>query len=230
MGVSETHSYHKTVALYTAVIGAIFNDVTIVRSDNKTIKVPIANSDKADYNTRLEQNPDAGEDIEFAARYPRLAYRLVGWEKDLTRATNKFLQLSDQTVDRNVATDVNTQYNRIPYKFTFILEAKTKYMDDMLQIFEQIVTRFNPNIQVMVSDNPDLNQTSSLNITLDSSSKSDNSESAFEGVDGITAEFNLTLDGYLYMPTNNLGIIKTINLSYFDLDIQDHLIDTDVIT
>lgn len=229
MAILETPFYHKTIHLYSAVFGTIFNNVSIVRSDGKTIKVPLAYAGQQKHNVRNDENPDP-DAARYAMRLPRMSYRLTGWQKDESRITNKNFRLVDATVDRSTGTGVSSQYNRVPYNFQFELAAKTKNMDDLLQIVEQIVVYFNPSIQVVVNDNPDISGDTAINISLDDSSMNDDFAGDYETTRVLEATFTFTVEGYLYMPTSGYGVIQTIHLNYYDLDDPDSMVDYQMIT
>lgn len=224
-GILDQHFYHKTITLIVGVFGTIFNQIKIERSDGKLIAVPILYAPGQKYNER-QANPDL---IRFRKTSPRLSYELTGWMRDTTRSKNKMHTLDNlHAVDR-ITGDTKIQYNRVPYKFTFRLDATAKYLDDLLQICEQVLVKFNPSIQIVVKDNPDLVSNSSFTITMSDSQHMDTFEGSFEDSRELTATFNFTVDGYLYMPTNDSSIIRRIELNYFDIPFEE-LIDTDVIT
>lgn len=229
MAILEQPFYHQTIKLYTSVFGTLFNDMSIVRKDGKTIKVPLYYAEKQPANVRMDQNEDPNA-ARYKRRVPRLAYKLTDWRKDSTRQKNKMHQLTNQHALAGTDTTTKTQYNRVPYTFDFELVAVTKYIDDLLQIVEQIAVYFNPSIQVVVNDNPDLSDESAITITMTDSTKMQPFEGSFEDEREIEATFNFTLDGYLYMPTSDSSIIKTIYLNYYDLDDPDTMIDQTILT
>lgn len=229
MSLFSEHFYHKTIHLYSAVFGTLFSEMYIVRDNGKTIKIPLSYAGQQKENVRNEENPDPNA-ARYKMRLPRLSYLLTNMQRDETRLTNKMYRLQDITTDRTTVSSINTQLNRIPYTFSYQLNAKTKHLDDMLQIIEQIAAWFNPNIQVVVDDNPDINENTAVNIIMRDFSLNDQFEGAFEEGRSIEATWNFDLEGYLYMPTNNSGIIKTININYRDLINPDTILETDVIT
>jgi hypothetical protein len=215
MAVLENHFYHKTIATLTGVFGSIFDEIKIKRSDGKIILVPIAYAIKQRYEVRNSQNEDPS-----AARYkmqlPRLSFKLVGLRKDNERALNRNNMLVEQGVDRSTVNSLSSQYNRVPYVFSYQLNAKTKTMDDMLQIIEQIVVYFNPTLRVIVEDNPDLNQNSAITVRMTDAGIEDITEGMFESEQAIEATMNFELEGWLYMPTNTAKIIKKVTVNYLD--------------
>lgn len=228
MAILETHFYNKTIKLYTAVFGTVFNDINIVRDDGKSIKVPISYAGQQKQNTRLDAE-DEVPSARYKMRLPRMAFRLTGWEKDESRLTNKRHILQDRLPDRTTVNSIQSQYNRVPYNFNFELLLKTKHIDDLLQVAEQILVYFNPSIEIVVNDNPSINSDTALNLELVSSSLEDNFEGVYEEGRIIEAVFNFTLEGYLYMPSQTSGIIKKINLNYYDLLNPDDILESDIV-
>lgn len=224
--VLTNHFYHKTITLLTGVFGSVFNDIKIVREDGKTIKVPIAYEVRQRYSVRNEQNEDPNA-VRYKMRLPRMGFKLTSIRKDNDRVTSRFNRLTQQGVDRTTVDGLSSQYNRVPFLFGFQLNIKTKTIDDMLQIVEQILVYFNPTLRVTVEDNPDLDQNSSITITLLDSGIEDISEGSFDSEQSLECSMNFELEGWLYMPTSEAKIIKKVTVNYFDLTSGD-LLETTV--
>lgn len=229
MAILEQHFYHKTIHFYTGVFGTVFDGIKIERSTGKQIKVPISYAGQQKQNTRASENADPNAS-RYKMRLPRLSYVLRGWQKDDSRITNKMHVLQEQNVNRSIANQVNAQINRVPYNFDFELRAKAKHMDDLLQITEQILPYFNPSIQIVVDDNPDLQGSTAIDLTLNDTSLEDQFEGMYEEGRILEATFNFTIEGYIYGPTTPSGIIKTVNINYYDLLNPDDILETDVFT
>jgi len=229
MAFLDTHFYHKTTSLYTAVFGNCFSDLKLIRSDGKTISVPIAYAAQQRYNVKLDQDPDQSL-IKFMKRTPRMSFLLTGFRRDSIRAKNKFFRLTNKHVVNPATEPVSAQYNRVPYIFSYRLDITAKYLDDFLQIVEQICSAFNPSIQVVVKDNPDLQDESALTITMLSSGLQDNFEGTYETGREITISLEFELEGYLYSRTTESSVIKTVHVNYYDLVDSPFLIASDVYT
>ena len=227
MSILENHFYHNTVTTYMKVFGAIFDKIKVVRPDDKMITVPIALASGQKYNIRNQQNPDPSA-VKYKQTLPRMSYGFTGWRRDPVRARNKLHKISDFSSGDSI---VQTQYMRVPYTFNVKLDVKVQYMDDLLQIFEQISVYFNPSLQVTVIDNPDISGQTAITITMTGSNSEDVFEGSFEQSEEITMSFDFELEGYLYMPTSEGGLITHIELNYKDLDseqlIEQVVIDAD---
>ena len=215
MAILENHFYHRTIATLTGVFGTIFDEIKIVRKDGKTVLVPIAYAVKQRYNVRNTQNPDPLKS-NVKMQLPRMSYKLTGMRRDPSRATSKFARIVDKAVDRTQALSLNAQMNRVPYTFSFQLNIKTKTIDDMLQVVEQIVVNFNTPLSVLVDDNKDVHQDSAIVIKLLDTGIEDMSEGGFEDEQSFETVMNFELDGWLYMPTSVAKVIKKVTVNVFD--------------
>lgn len=227
MTILDQHFYNKTVTLYSSIVGNCFSDIKIER-DKGLIKVPIAYAAQQKYNVITDQDEDPNL-VRFMKTTPRMSFRLLGWTRDVSRVKNKMHRLTN--MHKVGATgDIKAQYNRVPYRFSYVLDVTTKYLDDLLQIFEQIAVVFNPSIQIVVKDNPNIDDESALTITLDDTPFEDSFEGIYETGREITCSFNFTLEGYLYMPTRDGNIIKTVYVNYYDLGDPEKILDNQTFT
>lgn len=219
----DQFTYHRTITLLSGVFGAVFNEFTVSRADGTKILVPIAYETKQKYDVRNTQNPDLNNQLKYKTILPRLSFKLTSWRRDTDRALSKYNQLIEAGVDRTSVTSMASQRNRVPYKFTYTLNAKTKNIDDMLQIVEQVLVMFNPSLTVTVKDNPDLSSDSAINIKLTDSQMMDIFDGSFEDEQVLETTFNFELDGWLYMPTSTAKIITKVIVNVFDMDTKEHL-------
>lgn len=226
MAVLEQHFYNKTINTYTSIFGSVFNDIKISRANGKMINVPISYSLKQKYDVRNTENKEPN-----AARYkmilPRLGFQLVGVSPDPIRRTNKMNRLV-QNVNRSTAPSVSAQYNRNPYVFQYQLFIKTKNIDELWQIVEQILFYFNPTIRVRAKDNESLDENSIITIKLTNSGVDTIVEGSFEDTEVFEVTMDFELEGWLYGPVQDAKPIYTININYFDMNTGEQ-IDSDQI-
>ncbi|MDX1532722.1 MAG: tail sheath stabilizer and completion protein [Nitrosopumilaceae archaeon] len=216
----ETYFYHKCIRTYTAAFGTLFNNIKIVRKDGKTIKVPLAYASRQKFDiAEKKENTDA----HIKTVHPRLAFNFIGMQRDDNRVENKRIKLREGN-----GLQVDTQLNRVPYTFNYEVYLQAKHLDDLFQVVEQICAWFNPSLDIFIEDNPDLNQTTSINVKLDTESMTDSFEGLMEDTKILNFTFQFTVEGYLYMPTEQHGTIQQITLNYYDLD-TEVLYETDQI-
>lgn len=189
----------------------MFNNIKISNDGGATtIDVPVV------YGPAKIYSKKADHDDRWRKKVPIIAYELVGnpvFQPD--RNTNSRHKLSNN-VPAPIGTTTENQYqsNRVPFDLEFTLYIKTKNQGDMNQIIEQILPFFSPSITVNIKDQEDITVEQDIRITLNNSSERDNNYNGdFEETNEINAELNFTLDGYLYKPTENKKIIRTITLN-----------------
>lgn len=220
MSVFDHHFYHGTMRQYMGAFGSVFSKIKISRhkKDSKpTFIVPIANVDQEQSQVDRDQNvgKNNNEIPAFDKALPRMSYALTGWERDVMRQVDK--RTIRRTVKDATGKTIETQYNRVPYRFSFTLYIETKYMDDMFQIVEPIMAFFNPSLNIRLKEN-DLGDTTDLNLTLLDSSRENFSLVDYSSTKSRKAEMEFVLDGYLYLPTMQSKTIHTVIIDYKDLE------------
>lgn len=153
-------------------VGGLFSNIFTVTKDingvtKKIVNVPLAFADKEKFITRLQQDPSLDEDIEISL--PRLSFEIVDYQYDSARQLNKVNKVVCEKDGQTVHT-----YAPVPYNIYFNVYSYTKTIEDNLQIMEQILPYFTPemNLSIKMMQNPDLIQNCQFvlnNITYDSS-------------------------------------------------------------
>lgn len=226
MTVLDNRFFHGSIELYTKVFGTVFNNIKVLRDSGQIIPVPIMYATGQKHNIIDQQKPDKNIS-RFKATYPRMSFEMTNVSRDITRVKNKQHRITD--FDRvDPKSTVKAQYNRVPFNFEYRLDIKTKYLKDMWQIIEQILVSFDPSLQVVVKDNPDIGGESGITITLNGNSLTDDIEGMVETERQIDVSMNFILEGYLYRRTDDVGLINKVIIEYRDIDNED-LFDTQVI-
>lgn len=223
MAALDQHFYHNSIRTYTALFGALFNKLKIERSDGKVITIPLAYSSRQKFD--MIQKREANE-AHYKTSFPRMGFLFTGFRRDDSRKENKKLFLRGSANEFNA---VQKQLNRVPYTFSYDLYLLAKDMDDFCQMLEQISVWFNPSLTVNITDNQDLAIDSAVKITMLDPNIEDSFEGLMEDEKRLSATLNFEVEGYLYMPTSEQGLIETVNVNYYDLD-TSVLIDSDTFT
>lgn len=162
-----TH-YHKTIRKINAAFASLFNNIVLIRyntdgSENQRLIVPIEFGDKEKYLKRLEGDPELHKKIQVLL--PRMSYELTGFRYDASRKlnTNNLNFASSSSSDK-----VLSQYNPIPYDFSFALTIYTRTVEDGNQILEQIIPYFTPDYSLRLNLIPEMNITRTVPIVLNS--------------------------------------------------------------
>lgn len=194
--------YHGTTRAMVVSFCGLFSNIFTVTKDTtnitkKIVNVPIAYANKEKFLVRLKQDPGLNEDIQIIL--PRLSAEIVGQEYDSARQLNK--------VNKNVCfKDGKTtfMYSPVPYNITFQLYSYTRTTEDNLQILEQIVPYFTPdmNLSIKVMQNPDFIQDCQL--ILNSVNTDDAYDGGFEERRYIITTYEFTLKMYYYSPIRGL--------------------------
>lgn len=222
----NSHFYHKSFTKYTSVFGSLFSNMKIIRENGKTIQVPISYSSRQQFDYFAENKKEP----HIARSLPRMGFVLSNWQRDTSRLQNKNHMIMQSNYDFNSASQPSVQYNRVPFTFNYELFIATKNLDDMLQLIEHISVVFNPSVNIMIKDNDDLELDDTITVTLNSNSfEDDYSFGEDPSSKIIKTTLSFTLEGYLYMPTIQNGVIKTININYKDID-TDQLFFSDQFT
>lgn len=208
--------YHQHVRKYITCFGTLFNDIAITRKSkkgtDKTIKCPIIYSTKNRQLNRLIENPVLNETWESV--FPRLSFELTG----MTYASNR----KENTIhySLNNAGDGRARllsYSPAPYDFTFQLVVYSLYLEDLLQIIEQIIPFFQPEYCIKVKEIPSLGLVRDVVVVLTGiTAELDRTGSYTENTNPYTATLEFTLKGFFYGPAEEKPVITNLesNLWY----------------
>lgn len=179
-------------------VGGIFSNVFCVTKDRdkvtqKIVNVPISYANKEKFITRLQQDVGLNEDTQISL--PRLSFEIVGTEYDSVRQLNKVNKSISIKNDRYVYS-----YSPVPYNLTFNVYSFTRTQADNLQIMEQILPYFTPdmNISIKVMQDPDVVQ--DCQFVLNSVSTDDSYDGSYEDRRYIITTYSFTLKMYYYGP------------------------------
>lgn len=128
----------------------------------------------------------------------------------------------------SLSSSYSGQYNPVPYNFEFTVNLFVKYIDDGLQIIEQILPYFTPFYTITMNDIPSLDMKRDVQITLTSVSQSDEYEGAVEDDRIITWTMTFVANSWIYPPISDSKIIKTAVTNFYELDTTQKLVTTTV--
>lgn len=196
--LTKTPFYHGTTRKMVVGFAGLFSNIFIQTKDQfgitrKIVNVPLAYANKEKFIVRLQQDPNLNEDTQISL--PRMSFEIVGFEYDSNRQINK-IQRSNITKDNKSG----HQYAPVPYNLSFNLYTFTRTQEDNLQILEQIVPYFTPdiNLSIKVLQNPDVIQDCTLimnDVNID-----DQYDGGFEDRRYIISTYSFTLQMNYYGP------------------------------
>lgn len=121
-------------------------------------------------------------------------------------------------------TPFSYQYNPVPYNFEYTLYAFVKYIDDGLQIVEQILPYFTPFYTVTLLDIPTYGVKRDVPITLNSITSEDQYQGDVADDRIITWTMTFTAAGWVYPPVkDSAGVIKNADVNLVDMDFEQIL-------
>lgn len=210
----ENFFKYNELRRYTVLFGQLFSDLHILREteDKQTfIKVPLKYGRGYVYE-KFGDNDDKKTRMRIVL--PAMSFVLTQWDEDGSRKTNTYNKLASRKIgDDN---KVNTQFGRVPYNFTYELAVRTKNIDDMNQIMEQIIPAFSPALTVKCQDNDELDVQQDITIQmLPGVEMEDTEEEQIDVGRVITWTINFVVKGYLYKRTNREPVVLQVEVNNF---------------
>ena len=108
-------------------------------------------------------------------------------------------------------TTVVTGYTPVPYNFDIDLSIMVKNSDDGAQILEQILPYFTPEFHVTLNELSTLGVKRDIPIVLTAMNTEDSYEGDFITRRALIHNLSFTVQGYLYGPTQDQGIIREVD-------------------
>jgi len=143
--------YLKIAEKNVSLFGNIFSDLSITRikstntSVTQTIKVPITYAGKESFNYLIKNKLTNQDQVKVQAVLPAMGFALKNIYYDLTRQLNRNNVISGSFND-----ELTVEYNKVPYNFDFELNIAAVHQSDLLQIIEQVVVLFKPDLNLTV--------------------------------------------------------------------------------
>lgn len=196
--ITKKPFYHKVIRKSTVAFGGLFSNMTITTqdADNKTqkiVNIPISYAAKEKYLVRLQQDPSLQEDILITL--PRLSFEIVGFSYDPSRQQNKVNRLYGADGE-----NVTFNYSPVPYDIQFNLYSYTKLQDDNLQLMEQILPFFQPDLALSIKmmESPEIIQDVPLILT--SVTTDDTYDGSLMDTRYIITTYSFNMKTYLFGP------------------------------
>ena len=218
--------YHGTSKKLIVAFGSVFNNIHVQRRESdgtliKDIQVPLAYESRKKYLARLIQDSKKNRQV------PRMGFVMTGLDADYTRSVNQMNEYKFSSSNPNKAT---TMYTPIPYNYTFTLDIYVDYMDDGLQIIEQILPYFQPDFNITMTEIADLELKRDIPIELTGLTMLDEFEGDFAEQRIVNWQLDFLVKSWLYPPIREQNIIKTVDCDFQLPEMKDEnndLIDYD---
>lgn len=175
----EKYFYHGSLLKYIHAFNAIMSDVQ-VETERGLMKVPLhmAIGRRNDLNRNVPANV-----LPFATMS-------FGQFERNTQVTKSF--------HLNQRTDTAKSKQRLPLIIQFEYNIRTKKMNEMIQVLEQIYSVFTPSLNFVIQDNETLKQDQTILVKLTGHTLSDNWEGGAEDSPHIDCNFTFELHGFIY--------------------------------
>lgn len=226
--------YNGTTRKMMIAFATLFDNLKI-DIDDKEITVPIHMVQGESFYKKLERVPDLSGVVKPIA-LPVMGYEFISMNPDQDRHTNTLNKIQDQRMQANR----QYMYNRMPVSWNFDLHVAVKRMDHGLRIMEQIVSSFQPHLNLTVKVIPELQQEDNIQVVLNSWSHQINYEQNLDEIRTITYTYSFTLKGFLYQDLksrqtiiDNITNINAMTDEDYDekfLSIKHHVDDDGEIT
>lgn len=210
--------YHGITRKIIVGFGSLFSDIRLKRetadkTTSQTIAVPIAYAPKEKWLVRIEQ--DTNLDNHTYTTLPRLSFEITGMDYDSTRKTPRTNYITCSN-----GTSVSKTYAPVPYNIEISLYILTKTQEDALQIVEQILPFFTPELTMSLKVVPESNIITDVPVIFNSLSINDEYDGDFSTRRFITYTLNFTLKTNMFGPVSQSGVTNRImiNTEYASLD------------
>jgi len=213
--------YHSLIRKYVILVGTLFNDIRIVKTDSSNtevslVRVPITYGPKDKMLARVFQDPNINRPT-ATAPLPMISFEMGKMEYDGSR---KLHTTGRMAVQAN-SNFFNYEYNPVPYNIDFKVSIYAKNVEDGTKIVEQILPFFTPDWTTRVKLIPEMNITMDIPVVLNDISYKDNYDGDLKDRRQIIWDLDMTVKGYLYGPTKTSGIIKFANVSFYIPSVPD---------
>lgn len=215
-------TYNKIIRKMVVGFGDLFNDIDLIRynpdgSEAQRQKVPLAYATKERYVMRLQEDPEIDKKVQITL--PRMSFEFNGLSYDSSRKQNTNIKNFAPSSDSDT---ILSQYNPVPYDFSFSLYIYVRNIEDGTQIIEHILPYFTPDYTIRLNLIPELGIIKEVPVHL----KDTQYEVTYEGPSSnetriIIWTLNFTVKGFVYGPISEPKIIKKSITNIFDDTLSD---------
>jgi hypothetical protein len=188
---------------FLIAFGSLFTNMEIHRSDangveTQRLTVPLDYAPKERWLARLEQDPTLQKGVGITV--PRMSYIMTAIAYDQSRKLNTLNNLRFPSATQRALARL---YVGVPYLLSLDLSILTKTQEDGLQLLEQILPYFTPDLTFRLVTLPDLGVVDQIPLTLAGVHESDNYDADWMMRRMIVWTLTFT------MPVNFYGIVKS---------------------
>jgi hypothetical protein len=224
-----TYFYNKNIRNIVILFGTVFNDISIRRVNSsdvvqEEIKVPIAYGPAEKFLVRLREATDISKG-KIGLTLPRMSFEFTAITYDPTRKLVTGKQF--KKVHPSDHTKLTRIFSPTPYNFDFNLSVMVKNSDDGTQILEQILPYFAPAYQVTMNESSSMGIKRDIPVIFTGLTTEDTYEGDFLARRALIHTLTFTVQGFLYGPTSDIGIVKEVDIAKYDQTTQAALVSAD---
>ena len=231
MSIFKNYFFHDLTRKYNLIFGSLFQDIEVKRfdSDGKVksmITVPLIHSPKEKFVQRIigDRDPDGndseddrGDRRRISLSLPMIAYEMVDMQYDGSRKVAKNSHLRIRPPGSSDISD--SLYTPAPYTLTFEVNIAAKTQTEMLQIIEQIIPGFTPDVNITLKGIT--NMDFDVPITFIGLFRNDTYLGDFEERRQLMWTLNFTMKAFYFTPLTRKNIILNVSAPVFDLSNDD---------
>jgi len=205
--------YNQTTRKYVALFGTYFNQLKVCRSDAQgnvvqDMIVPISYAPFQKVLSKVVQDGDR-EGAKSAIQLPRMSFEITSLAYDSERKISPTRKIRKTAKDADTGSR-NFLYSGQPYDFEFSLYIMAKYNEDAIQLVEQIIPFFRPDMTNTVTLIPGLAPLD-IPLILNSVSSEDVYEGSYEERQAVLWTLTFTMKGWFFGPEREKKVIKFID-------------------
>ena len=204
--------YNKTTRKYVALFGTYFNQLMVKRVDNQgvTVQQMIVPISYAPWQKVLAQAAQSDREPGVQITLPRMSFEISAYTFDPERKISPTRKIRKTTGDEDTGSR-NFHYAGAPYNMEFSLYIMAKYNEDAIQLVEQIVPFFNPDMTQTATIVDGLDPLD-IPLILNSVSSEEIYEGAFTESRTIMWTLNFTMKAWYFGPEREKKVIKFIDV------------------
>ena len=220
--LSKIPFYHQTTRKAVVAFGGLFSKLFITTKDNAGVtaritQVPVAYAPKEKFIVRLQQDPTLNEDLNV--KLPRLSFEIGSMSYDPARKLNKIHSIKG-------VGGSTYQYTPVPYDLRFELNSYARNSEENLQIMEQILPYFTPELTISLKMQADPEIVQDIPLILENIQTNDNYDGSFEDFRMIITTYSFRMKLNYYGPLVGAidpeghfesddagGILKTVTIN-----------------
>jgi len=212
-----THFYNESLRKLVIGFGGLFNQLQIYKynadgSTREKIRVPISYGPKEKFIRRINSMSSISEDInKTQITLPHMGFDITAIIYDIDRVANK---LRKKRVTKEDST-THYMYSAVPYNVSFGLYVFTRYVEENLQIMEQILPYFSPNFNVTLNMN-EVHPKVDIPITMNAVQMQEDYMGDFVTRRSIVSTFSFTAKTFIFGPSSEYGPIEGVTLDIMD--------------